>query len=47
MPYLFSFKVLLVIIFINNSLMSMVLGIILMKLLYKRLEKSGLFYERP
>ena len=41
------FKVLLVIIFINNSLMSMVLGIILMKLLYKRLEKSGLFYERP
>jgi energy-coupling factor transport system substrate-specific component len=40
------FQVLLVIIFINNSLMSIVLGIILMKLLYKRLEKTGLMYEK-
>lgn len=38
------FQVLLVIIFINNSLMSIVLGIILIKLLYKRLEKTGLLY---
>jgi energy-coupling factor transport system substrate-specific component len=39
------FKVLLVIIFVNNFLMSSVLGIILMKLLYKRLEKTGLMYD--
>jgi energy-coupling factor transport system substrate-specific component len=39
------FKVLLTIIFINNSIMSVVLGLILMKVLYKRIEKSGMLYK--
>jgi energy-coupling factor transport system substrate-specific component len=38
------FKVLFPIIFINNSLMSSILGIILIKLLYKRIERTGLLY---
>jgi energy-coupling factor transport system substrate-specific component len=38
------FKVLFPIIFINNSLMSSVLGVILIKLLYKRIERTGLLY---
>lgn len=39
------FKVLFTIIFINNSLMSSLLGIILMKVLYKRIERTGLLYS--
>ena len=38
------FKVLFTIVFINNSLMSSVLGIILIKVLYKRIERTGMLY---
>jgi energy-coupling factor transport system substrate-specific component len=36
------FKVLFIAVFINNALMSSILGVILMKLLYKRIQKTGL-----
>jgi energy-coupling factor transport system substrate-specific component len=36
------FQVVFLVVLINNSLMASVLGIILMKLLYKRVEKTGL-----
>jgi energy-coupling factor transport system substrate-specific component len=39
------FMVLFTIIFINNSLMSSILGIILIKVLYKRIQRSGLLYQ--
>jgi energy-coupling factor transport system substrate-specific component len=38
------FKVLFPIIFINNSLMSSILGVILIKVLYKRIKRTGLLY---
>ena len=38
------FKVLFTIVFLNNSIMSSVLGIILIKVLYKRIERTGLLY---
>ena len=38
------FKVLFTIIFINNSLMSSILGVILIKVLYKRIVRTGLLY---
>ena len=38
------FMVLFTIIFINNSLMSSILGILLIKVLYKRIERTGLLY---
>ena len=41
---LVPFKVLFPIIFINNSLMSSILGVILIKVLYKRIERTGLLY---
>ena len=40
------FKVLFLIVFINNSLMSAVLGSILLKLLYKRIKDRGLLFEK-
>jgi energy-coupling factor transport system substrate-specific component len=40
------FRVLFFIVFINNSLMSCVLGPILMKLLYERIKKMGILYEQ-
>jgi energy-coupling factor transport system substrate-specific component len=39
------FVVVFLVVLINNSLMASVLGIILMKLLYKRVEKTGLLYR--
>ena len=39
------FRVLFVIIFVNNALMTGVLGPILMKLLYSRVKKMGMLYE--
>jgi len=39
------FKVLFLVIFINNSIMSSVLGTALMALLYKRIEKMGLIFR--
>jgi energy-coupling factor transport system substrate-specific component len=38
------FKVLFPVVFINNSLMSSILGIMLIKLLYRRIERTGLLY---
>jgi energy-coupling factor transport system substrate-specific component len=38
------FTVLFTIVFINNALMSSILGFILIKLLYKRIERTGLLY---
>ena len=40
-PYMIVFFVVL----INNSLMASVLGLVLMKLLYSRIEKTGLLYS--
>ena len=39
------FKIIFLVIFINNSVMSSVIGTILMALLYKRIEKTGLIYK--
>jgi hypothetical protein len=39
------FMVVFLVVLINNTLMASVLGIILMKLLYKRVEKTGLLYR--
>jgi energy-coupling factor transport system substrate-specific component len=39
------FKVLFLIVFINNAVMSSVIGTILLVLLYKRIEKTGLMYK--
>lgn len=41
------FKVLFTVIFINNALMSSILGVLLMKVLYKRIERTGLLYLPP
>lgn len=40
------YKVIFVVVFVNNSLMAGILGPILMKLLYKRIEKTGLLYQK-
>lgn len=39
------FKIIFLVVFINNSVMSSVIGTILMALLYKRIEKTGLIYK--
>ena len=44
---LMPFKVLFTVIFINNSLMASILGVILMKILYRRIERTGLIYILP
>ncbi len=41
---LMPFRVLFPIIFINDALMASILGVILMKLLYHRIERTGLLY---
>ncbi len=41
------FMVLFMIVFINNSLMSSILGVILMKVLYNRIKRTGLLYRHP
>jgi len=38
------YKVVFIVVFVNNSLMAGILGPILMKLLFKRIEKTGLLY---
>ena len=38
------FTVMLLIVFVNNSLSSSILGVILMKFLYRRIERTGLIY---
>jgi energy-coupling factor transport system substrate-specific component len=40
------YKVIFIVVFVNNSLMAGILGPILMKLLYKRIEKTGLLYQK-
>jgi len=40
------FRVLFLVVFINNALMSGILGPVLMKLLYERVKKMGLLYEK-
>lgn len=39
------FKIIFLVVFINNSVMSSVIGTLLMALLYKRIEKTGLIYK--